>query len=237
MDWHSDSLRAGRFGVLTPAGVIFSPPFETGSGACRVSCTAGTGTFSRGQSGRGVGLTILPYLPPSLTKRYSYTPTPPLCIHGMLQSKIRRLPTSSAFCCTKEWELQVLLQLPCVNRALPGRFFLPSLQNAVYILNGVVSTRTLRPGHHRWYSCATVPPFALLKRYTKRTLLNCIRATHLHAVALLYIKMWYMLRRNTQTKNWTITAFHLPHYHSLPPTHLVVSILSSCDLYGYFCSK
>jgi len=116
-------------------------------------------------------------------------------------------------------------------------FFLPSLQNAVYILNGVVSTRTLRPGHHRWYSCATVPPFALLKRYTKRTLLNCIRATHLHAVALLYIKMWYMLRRNTQTKNWTITAFHLPHYHSLPPTHLVVSILSSCDLYGYFCSK
>jgi len=117
VDWHSDSLRAGRFGVLTPAGVIFSPPVQTGSGACRASCTAGTGTFSQGQSRRGVDLTILPYLPSSLTKGYNYTPTPPLCIHGMLQSKIRRLPTSSAFCCTKEWELILLLQPSCVNRA------------------------------------------------------------------------------------------------------------------------
>lgn len=78
MDKHGDSLRVGRFGVLIQVGVIFSPPVQTGSGACRDSCTVGTRTFSRGQSGRGVGLTILPYLPPRLTKGYSYT-LRPLC--------------------------------------------------------------------------------------------------------------------------------------------------------------
>ena len=60
MDRHSDSLRAGRFGVLIPERVIFSPPVQTGSRACWASCTAGTGTFPRGQSGRGMGFTILP---------------------------------------------------------------------------------------------------------------------------------------------------------------------------------
>jgi hypothetical protein len=54
----------------------FSAPVQTGPGAHPASYTMGTGSLSRGESGRGVALTTHPHLVPRLKKESSYTSTP-----------------------------------------------------------------------------------------------------------------------------------------------------------------
>ena len=55
-------------GIETRLGATVSAPAQTGSGPHPASCTVGTGSLSRWQSGRGVVLTTHPYLAPSLKK-------------------------------------------------------------------------------------------------------------------------------------------------------------------------
>jgi len=51
-------------------------------------CTADTLSLSLGQSGRGTLFTTHTYLEPRLKKEYSYTSTPPLGLHGLLQGEL-----------------------------------------------------------------------------------------------------------------------------------------------------
>jgi hypothetical protein len=55
-------------GIEIPVGARCSAPVQTGPGAHAASCTMGTGSLSRGQSGRGVALTTQPHLAPRLKK-------------------------------------------------------------------------------------------------------------------------------------------------------------------------
>jgi len=54
------------------------------SGKHTVSYSAGTGSFSRGYGGRGLGLTSHPFLKPMLKKEYNYTSIPSLGLHVLL---------------------------------------------------------------------------------------------------------------------------------------------------------
>jgi hypothetical protein len=56
----------------------FSAPVQIGPEAQPTSCIVGTGSLSRGLSGRRMALTAHPQLAPKLRKEYSYTSVPPL---------------------------------------------------------------------------------------------------------------------------------------------------------------
>jgi len=58
----------GRSGDRIPVGTKFSAPVLSGHGTHPASYTMGTGSLSRGLSGRGVALTTHPYLEPRLKK-------------------------------------------------------------------------------------------------------------------------------------------------------------------------
>jgi hypothetical protein len=60
----SDSLRTGRSGDRIPVWARFSASVQNGPGAHPASYTMGTGSLSRGLSGRGVVLTTHPPPPP-----------------------------------------------------------------------------------------------------------------------------------------------------------------------------
>jgi hypothetical protein len=69
MDRHSDSQRAEGPGIESRwGGGIFSL-VQTDPAAHPASFTMGTGSLSRGQSGRGVTLTVHPLLAPRLKKK------------------------------------------------------------------------------------------------------------------------------------------------------------------------
>ena len=51
-------------------------------------CTMGTGSLSRGSSGRDVPLTTHSYLASRLKKEYSYTSAPPLGHHGLFYGEL-----------------------------------------------------------------------------------------------------------------------------------------------------
>jgi hypothetical protein len=57
---YSDSLRAGRSGDRIAVAACISAPVQTDPVAHPASYTMGTGSLSRGQSGRGVALTTHP---------------------------------------------------------------------------------------------------------------------------------------------------------------------------------
>ena len=63
-----DSLWAGQSADRIPVRARFSAPVQTGPGAHPAFCTMGTGSLSRGQSGRGVALTNHPHLALRLKK-------------------------------------------------------------------------------------------------------------------------------------------------------------------------
>jgi len=56
--------------------------FQTSPQAHPVSCTKGTGSLCRKQSSRGMAVTTHPHLMLRLKKENSYTPTPPVALHG-----------------------------------------------------------------------------------------------------------------------------------------------------------
>jgi hypothetical protein len=62
--------------------ILFSVPIQTGPGAHPASCTTSTGSFLGVKRPRR-GADHPPHLPPRLKKEYSYTPTPPLGLHGL----------------------------------------------------------------------------------------------------------------------------------------------------------
>jgi hypothetical protein len=61
---YSDWLLAGRSGDRIPVGARFSAPVQTDPGAHPASCTMGTGSFPGVKNGRGVTLTVHPFLLP-----------------------------------------------------------------------------------------------------------------------------------------------------------------------------
>jgi hypothetical protein len=78
---YSDTLRAGRSGDRNPLGEIFSAPVQTGPGEHPATYTMGTGSLPGvKRPGRDE------HQPPSnaeVKKRYRYTSTPPLGLHGL----------------------------------------------------------------------------------------------------------------------------------------------------------
>ena len=60
----------------------FSLPVQTGPEAHPATYTMGTGSFP-GVKRPGRGVDHQPHLAPRLKKEYSYTSTPPLCLHGL----------------------------------------------------------------------------------------------------------------------------------------------------------
>jgi len=69
-------------------GARFSAPIQTGPGAHPASCTMVTWSFLGVKSGRGVTLTLHPFLVPLVTKEYSYTSTPPLGRNGLYRASV-----------------------------------------------------------------------------------------------------------------------------------------------------
>jgi hypothetical protein len=66
---YNDWLQAGWSGDRIPVGVRFTAPVQTGPGTHPASCTMGTGSFPRVESGRGVTLTPHPNLVPRSKNR------------------------------------------------------------------------------------------------------------------------------------------------------------------------
>jgi hypothetical protein len=66
--WYSSVGIATRYLDRIPLGARFSVPFQTGPNNHPSSYVVGTRCLSRGQSGRGVALTIHPHLAPRLKK-------------------------------------------------------------------------------------------------------------------------------------------------------------------------
>ena len=85
---YSDSLRAGRSGDRIPVGARFSSPFQIGSGAHPASWRIGTESLSRRVKRRGNDVDHPPNGAPRLKKEQSYTCTPHLGLHGLLQGEL-----------------------------------------------------------------------------------------------------------------------------------------------------
>ena len=73
----------GGPGIESRWGARFSAIAQTGPGSHTASCTTGTGSLSRGRSGRGVALTTHPHLAQRLKKEYTYNSNPLLGFHGL----------------------------------------------------------------------------------------------------------------------------------------------------------
>ena len=75
-------------GIESLQGARLSAPVQTCPGAYPASYAMGTGSLSRGQSGRGGTLTTHLHLAPRSKKEQSYTSTPPLGHHGLFQYEL-----------------------------------------------------------------------------------------------------------------------------------------------------
>ena len=82
---YSDLLWDGMSGDRILLEVRFSTLIQTSP---RASCTMGSGSLPRRWSGQGVALTTHPHLVARLKKEYSYTSTPPVCLHGLLNCEL-----------------------------------------------------------------------------------------------------------------------------------------------------
>jgi hypothetical protein len=65
-----------------------------------------TGSFME-ESGRDVPLTTHTHLAPRLKKEYSYTSTPPLCLHGRLWDELDAYGTLSTLSFSKHADLEM----------------------------------------------------------------------------------------------------------------------------------
>ena len=79
--------RDGR-GIEPRLRARYSAPVQNGRGAHPASCTVGTTSLTGDGSGRSGVITTHPCPAPRLNKGYSYTSSPFLGLHGMLQSKL-----------------------------------------------------------------------------------------------------------------------------------------------------
>ena len=85
---YNDKLRFRLSGDRIPVGARYYATVQTGPGAHPASCTIGTGSFSRGQSGGGVALTNHYHLAPKLRKEQSFTFTPLMGLRGLFWGEL-----------------------------------------------------------------------------------------------------------------------------------------------------
>ena len=76
--WVAQSVQRLATGWTVRSTNSRSTSVQNGPGAHPASCTVGTGSLSRGQSGRNLS-TTLPHIAPRLKREYSYTSTPTPC--------------------------------------------------------------------------------------------------------------------------------------------------------------
>ena len=81
-DFLGDSVRTGRSVDRIPVGARFSASVQTGPGFYPAYYTMGTGYFP-GVKRLGLGVDHPPHLAPRFMKKYSYTTTPSLGLHGL----------------------------------------------------------------------------------------------------------------------------------------------------------
>jgi hypothetical protein len=88
--WVGITTRYGLDGVGIESswGWCFSAPVQTGSGAHPASYAMGTGSLSRGKSGRGVAMTTNPHLAPRLKKVWTCTSTPHLGLRDLFWGEL-----------------------------------------------------------------------------------------------------------------------------------------------------
>ena len=80
--------RAERSVDGIPVGRRFSTFVQTVPGAHPTSYTMGTGSLSRGQSGRGVAITIHTSPTPRLKKEWNFNSAQPVGLHGLFYVKV-----------------------------------------------------------------------------------------------------------------------------------------------------